>query len=410
MASFWQQVTGWFGGSSPTAEAPPEVDGKLEPPMDTAAPEAAFEDPAPDLTAHLQQQPDDRDAWLVYADRLEAVGDPRASLVQAKYCQQLALDEQMRLQKKLLSECRNGVLGAELGVLTERGYPELQMWNCGFLTSARVMFAYDMRGDLGSIANQLNALFVSPASRFLRSLGLGLLYEEADMDLDEVLEAMRQLGPQPQVRMLTVGDFVYPDEMEISWISWPDVTPLFACFPNLRELTIRGACHAAPDIRSTALTRLVFESGGLDGDVVAGLGDLASDTLETLKVWFGEENYGGIADVAPAERLLANTSLPALRTLGLMNCEIANDVVAALSRSPLLKQITTLNLSMGTLTDEGARVLLSAGFGHLGSIDVSRNFLTDGLLSELRDAFGDRLVSSEQKDDGEEYLYCDVGE
>jgi hypothetical protein len=99
---------------------------------------------------------------------------------------------------------------------------------------------------------------------------------------------------------------------------------------------------------------------------------------EHLDVWLGDESYGGDAtwkDVAP---LLSSRELPSLRHLGLRNAQLTDELARALPSSPILRQLKSVDLSLGTLTDEGARAPADrrGALEHLEVLDVRDNLLT----------------------------------
>ena len=76
--------------------------------------------------------------------------------------------------------------------------------------------------------------------------------------------------------------------------------------------------------------------------------------IEHLELYLGTDDYGwdgSIDDVLP---LLADDRFPRLKYLGLRDSEIADGVAQAVAKSPLLEKLDVLDLSLGTLGDEGA--------------------------------------------------------
>lgn len=83
--------------------------------------------------------------------------------------------------------------------------------------------------------------------------------------------------------------------------------------------------------------------------------------------------------------------------------------------SPLLEQLQVLDLSMGTLSDLGAEVLLNcSAVNQLDTLDVSANFLSDEMIAQLSQ-LSCRVIAGEQKEEYEEEeeefrRYCSVAE
>jgi hypothetical protein len=112
------------------------------------------------------------------------------------------------------------------------------------------------------------------------------------------------------------------------------------------------------------------------------------------------------------ELLLGRTDLPALRHLGLMNSELADQLPAALARSKLLPQLRELDLSMGTMTDEGARAIAQHrdAFKHLEKLNVSLNYLSKGGVATLKGAARTLVAGTQRADEDPEYRHPAVGE
>ncbi|WP_431772901.1 STM4015 family protein [Streptomyces cucumeris] len=205
---------------------------------------------------------------------------------------------------------------------------------------------------------------------------------------------------------LFIGD-IEPDEQEISWIEQSDVSRLLGAFPDLVELGVRGGngLEFAP-VTHERLRRLRFETGGLPGAVVRGVGGSTLPALEHLEMWLGIDEYGGDATVADVAPLLTGGRFPALRHLGLQNSEIQDEIAAAVAAAPVVAQLTSLDLSMGILTDTGGQALLEGQpLTHLSRLDLDHNFFSPAMAQRLRDALepsGVRVELDERGDEDEE--------
>jgi len=136
--------------------------------------------------------------------------------------------------------------------------------------------------------------------------------------------------------------------------------------------------------------------------------------LEHLELYLGEENYGFDFAVADLEPLLSGIVFPNLRSLGLRDSEIADDIATAIANAPILSRLRVLDLSLGTLSDVGARALLgSPGLRKLQKLDLHHHYISPELVSQLK-KLGPEVDASDPKeadeDGGEEYRYVAVGE
>jgi hypothetical protein len=196
----------------------------------------------------------------------------------------------------------------------------------------------------------------------LTALVIGAWHYEGMMaGAAEVIEALiAGRERMPNLRALFLGDIVY-EECEISWIQYGDVAPLLPAFPQLEEFRIRGASNLTfGKLRHERLRSFAIESGGLPERLLAEVWAAELPNLEHLELWLGTENYGGIATPAPLAPLLSGALFPRLKSLGLRNCDIANEVAQAIAGSPLLERLEVLDLSLGNLSAEGATVLLGS--------------------------------------------------
>jgi hypothetical protein len=221
----------------------------------------------------------------------------------------------------------------------------------------------------------------------------------------------------PALRHLFFGD-IWFEENEISWIQQSDVTPLLRVFPHLETLTVKGGTMLVLEpVEHPALRALEFQSGGLPDDVVRAVGASVFPALESLEMWLGIEEYGGDATIDDMAGILNGRGLPALTTLGLMNSEIQDGIAAAAAAAPIVSRLRRLDLSMGTLGDEGAEALLAGQpLTHLEQLVVSHHFMTKRMCDRLAEALpgivlGLEDVEEEDDPDGSEvWRYVEVSE
>jgi hypothetical protein len=200
----------------------------------------------------------------------------------------------------------------------------------------------------------------------------------------------------PALRALFLAD-VTGEDCEISWLQLTDVTPALEAFPLLEELAVRGGDSQGlgeepltlRPVRHEALRVLRFESGGLPGQVVRAVGASELPALERLEMWLGVSHYGGDATVADLTPILAGGRFPALRHLGLQDSELQDEIAAAVASAPVVAQLESLSLSMGTLTDTGGEALLRGQpLSHLKRLDLHHHFLSESVADRVRTTFG----------------------
>lgn len=231
----------------------------------------------------------------------------------------------------------------------------------------------------------------------VRALVLGPWWDDEYCELRPVLERMLADAERfPSLRALFLAD-VTGEECEVSWLQLTDVTPVLERFPLLEEFGVRGGDSqglgeeplSLRPVRHEALRVLRFESGGLPGAVVRAVGACELPALERLELWLGVEQYGGDATVADLAPVLAGGRFPALRHLGLQDSELQDEIAAAVACAPVVAQLESLSLSMGTLTDTGAEALLGGQpLTHLKHLDLHHHFLSGAVAERLRAAVG----------------------
>ncbi|MFE2278232.1 STM4015 family protein [Streptomyces sp. NPDC059454] len=215
-------------------------------------------------------------------------------------------------------------------------------------------------------------------------------YERSSGDVVEALVAARDR--LPGLRSLFLGDMVY-EEAEISWITQSDVTPLLSAFPALEEIGVRGGQGLEfPALRHDSLRKLVVETGGLPVGVVRGVAAGELPALEHLDLWLGTSWYGADSEAADLAPILSGARLPRLRHLALRNSDIQDEIAAAVAAAPVVAGLDSLDLSMGTLSDDGGAALLSGQpLTHLRALDLGHHFMSEEMTRRVREALGPHI-------------------
>lgn len=233
----------------------------------------------------------------------------------------------------------------------------------------------------------------------------------AEKVVDQLLDASDLLT---SLRHLFLGDITH-EESEISWIGQTDVSPLLRSFPQLEELRIRGSNNLSLGrVNHDHLKKLIIESGGLGADVVQEVTAAVLPELEHLELWLGTDDYGGDATIADVEPLLTGVLFPKLKYLGLRNSDFSDEIARAVAAAPILNQVEVIDLSLGTLGDEGAQALLDSNrLGQLRKLDLHHHYLSDAMCEKLKALEIEVDLDDQQEPDdydGEENRYCAVSE
>ena len=267
-------------------------------------------------------------------------------------------------------------------------------WSSGFIDR---VFIPQRISDNDLLPTILEGIFASPRSIALRELAIGAIQwghgdassyprraGESAYRL-HVIEAIAIIGARQRTALhrLVLGAW---EEHDISWTGIDDLSDLYPTLPNLRVLELQGggielgSAIALPELRVLAL-----RSGGLPARAIESITASELPHLEELSVWFGDSDYGGSESVAVALPLLEASPRPSLRRLGLANAMFTDDLCDRLPSAPILAQLTHLDLSLGTMSDDGARRLLRSreAFAHLEHLDVRGNGLSGARCREL---------------------------
>ncbi|HEX4816219.1 MAG TPA: hypothetical protein VFV66_26030 [Nonomuraea sp.] len=237
----------------------------------------------------------------------------------------------------------------------------------------------DLHRDADGCAAVLDELLAMAAPRGPRKVWVGTARHHTGQ-YRKVVDVLTHRGSP--VELLALGDFVYPDKGRERNTSWktdiPLPEPFWTAMSCLRELVVHGDNLWMAGIRSSTLHRLAVRCTALNPKCVAAVGLAELPALTELELWIGDYYDQWDGTVADLETLLAADGLPALRHLKVC-ADIADDLAAALADAPLLRRLTTLDLSTSTLTDQGARSIAAnrAAFAHLAWLNLDGNLLSD---------------------------------
>lgn len=212
------------------------------------------------------------------------------------------------------------------------------------------------------------------------------------------------------IKRLFVGDMDY-EECEVSWIEQADYSGLWEAMPQLEGLTIKGSTNLSlGNIEHENLKSLHIICGGIPKEVLASVAGAKLPALEVLSLYIGIENYGFDGSVEDIKAMLDKSEFPKLKELGILDSEIQDEIAEAVVSCKYMKQIETLDLSCGTLTDKGGEVLLDVlpNFANIKNVNLEHHYLSDKMMKKLSELPADVNVDEQQEDDeydGEIYRY-----
>ena len=281
----------------------------------------------------------------------------------------------------------------------------------------RVALSYEQSEGGASWEEKFGALLDEPGAGEVTALVVGVWGDLTGPlgGSGEVVAALAAAADRlPGLRALFLGD-ILSEEHEISWIEQSDVSPLFAAYPQLEHFRVRGGNGLRlGTLRHAHLKSLVVESGGLDASVVRDVTSSELPALEHLELWLGDENYGGNAEIIDLAPLFTGKLFPNLAYLGLRDSQLSDAIAVAAAHSPVIERLRVLDLSLGTLSDNGAAAFLAShAAARLELLDIHHHFCSDEMIRKL-EAAGIKVDAGDQQEpdeDGDDlYRYVAVSE
>jgi uncharacterized protein (TIGR02996 family) len=390
----------------------------------------------PDLEHAIRADPSAVEPYLVYGDWLQSQGDPRGELIAVQHQragepdnEELRQAEQRLLQQNVAHffgppqpgaegtgpDQKISWLGDAWAGAWRYGYMAL-VWRRGFVRKLRFdpgYYADDGGSEDGAgerCVAMLSRFLAHPSARFIEEIVIGDIW--ADYSVAEGPDlglAAAVIVESPVAPLLRLLEFVGGDH-DISGVM-ASAVPIWAACPRLERLALYAGSIDLGQVRHERLKSLVLCTGGLTTTEIKAVVDAELPALEELELWFGDSYYGasgGIDDIRP---ILDGERFPGVRRLGLKNAEFSNDICQALPTARILPQLEVLDLSMGTLDDEGAAAIVEnkEAFAHLSYLDLSDSFLSEAIRGQLAGVCVN-VATSGQKGGPDEDRYVSVGE
>jgi hypothetical protein len=281
------------------------------------------------------------------------------------------------------------------------------------MTEVKLSIEYNEFEDGRRIGEAIEKLSSSPESASLTSLIIGDWGQAYENSSEEAVAALvTHSASFPSLRKLVIGEMSY-EECEISWIIQSDLSSLLPAFPELLSLTIQGGNGLSlTALKHDKLEELIIISGGLGKTVLNHIAVSQLPNLRKLELYLGVDNYGFDGSLADLLPLIEAGKFPKLTYLGLKNSEIQDEIAGAVADAPVLDQLETLDLSLGTLSDVGAELLLSSErIKGLKALNLSHHYMSDEMISRWQKSGLPVDVSDKQEsDDEEDWRYPSITE
>ena len=262
----------------------------------------------------------------------------------------------------------------------------------------RLALDWDAKANFPTLFSQFLAI---PNSSQTPAIVIGQFHgDDPQSSSEEVVQLLVSAREKlPNLKGIFLGDIV-SEENEISWIQQTDVSPLLTAYPDLEHLRLRGSDGLSLGGRLVhdKLKSLVIETGGLPPRVLQEVLASQLPALEHLELWLGTPSYGGDVTVADLQPLLQGGLFPKLKHLGLRDSEIVDHVATAIASAPVLGQLESLDLSLGIMSDVGAKALLDSPTARkLKKLDLHHHYISYPIMGALKNGFV--LVNVEEAQD-----------
>lgn len=245
---------------------------------------------------------------------------------------------------------------------------------------------YEEYDDGKGVEDLLKKILDDPDLPDLKELVIGSWGNAWEDDCQELIDGIVKNAERfSNIESLFFGDMGYED-CEVSWIIQGDYSKLWDALPQLKEFTVKGSMDLdLGKINHENLESLTVICGGLPVSVIESVQNARLPKLKKLMLYIGSDEYGFDGDVDAIKELLAESDFPELTYLGITNSEIQDELIEVVLNSKYMGQISTLDLSMGTLTDKGGSLLLEKipEWKNIKKLDLHYHFLSDEMAEKL---------------------------
>ncbi len=253
--------------------------------------------------------------------------------------------------------------------------------------SKKYQYDYDDYDEGKGPATMVEEILADPEFPQVTQLIIGSWGSACEDDCQEILDGIRANKDKfAHVESLFVGDMDY-EECEVSWILQGNYSDFWEAMPQLKELTIKGSMDLVlGDIVHQNLEALTIICGGLPVSVIQSIKKAKLPSLKKLVLYIGIENYGFDGNKDTIKALLEESDFPKLEYLGIEDSEIQDELAEVVLESKYMKQLHTLDLANGTLTDKGGELLLGKlpSYPNIKVLDVHYHYMSEEMEEKLK--------------------------
>ncbi|MCI9501528.1 MAG: cytoplasmic protein [Hungatella sp.] len=253
--------------------------------------------------------------------------------------------------------------------------------------SKKYQYDYDDYDEGKGPATMVEEILADPEFPQVTQLIIGSWGSACEDDCQEILDGIRANKDKfAHVESLFVGDMDY-EECEVSWILQGNYSDFWEAMPQLKELTIKGSMDLVlGDIVHQNLEALTIICGGLPVSVIQSIKKAKLPSLKKLVLYIGIENYGFDGNKDTIKALLEESDFPKLEYLGIEDSEIQDELAEVVLESKYMKQLHTLDMANGTLTDKGGELLRGKlpSYPNVKVLDVHYHYMSEEMEEKLK--------------------------
>ncbi|MGD1910769.1 MAG: HEAT repeat domain-containing protein [Rivularia sp. (in: cyanobacteria)] len=244
---------------------------------------------------------------------------------------------------------------------------------------------------------KLQILQQNPLAHQIKALVIGFWYTKGLSLVDALLNASENLTNLKALCIENIHDREYylTENINISYLllAYPNLEVIKISFSNFISYTCdkNRLGLEINSIRHEKLKALIIECEIIDFELIDEICNLELPALEYFELWSITDEKGLTYSRMGIKELMQVFSkiFPKLKYLGIRNCknnlEDINHVPFGIVDSSIIENLVELDLSMGSINDEGAAALLNCPFiNNLDTLDVSDNYLSDEMVERLK--------------------------
>jgi hypothetical protein len=325
------------------------------------------------LEAAISEDRDEIGNYVVYADRIQTLGDPRGQLIVAQIEATRDPRAQARADRLLTVHAARFLGPARLHTGYD-GAPFVLRWWCGFVRELVIDTRYER-----DAAWRLTVDVLEHASlRWLQSIE-AIAEGESPREIDPLFDRLTR-KPHPLVTSLAVREVGNFDRGEDRYgiPTWAiELDALWIAYPRLQRLVLGGDAIGLSRPSWPALRELRLESTTISSAIARTIATAAAPRLRKLELRMRRAGSPR-CELAP---LLEGPLWQRLEQLVVSGLASADDLIAALVTTPSAS-LRELTLARSSLDDRAARVLAGSSL-RLDILDVSGNRISPEAVREL---------------------------